>query len=71
MTQHYNTNRNTRFLERRILMTAQEKLIQFIHNLTDEEADIIVSFLKESASSEEASPHLPLYTVPQEQEVAV
>ena len=51
-------------------MTAQEKLIQFIHNLTDEEADIIVSFLKESASSEEVSLHLPQNTVPQEQVTA-
>ena len=51
-------------------MTAQEKLIDFIHNLTNEEADIIVSFLKESASFEEVSPHLPLNTVQQEQEVA-
>ena len=51
-------------------MTAQEKLIQYIHNLTNEEADIIASFLKEFASSEEASPHLPLNTVQQEQEVA-
>lgn len=58
-------------LERRILMTAQEKLIQFIHNLSNEEADTIIAFLKESASSEEVSPHLPLYTAPQEQEVAV
>lgn len=51
-------------------MTAQEKLIQFIHNLTNEEADFIITFLKGSASSEEVSPHLPLNTVPQEQGVA-
>lgn len=64
-------SRNTRsYIERRILMTAQEKLIQFIHNLTPEEADLIISFLKESASSEEVFPHLPPNTVPQDQAVA-
>lgn len=58
------------YIERRILMTAQEKLIQFIHSLTNEEADTIISFLKESASSEEVFLHRPPNTVPQEQVVA-
>ena len=52
-------------------MSNKEKLIQYIHNLTNEEADAIISFLKESASSGEVSPHLPQYNSPQEQEVAV
>ena len=54
-----------------ILMTNKEKLIDYIHNLTNEEADLIIAFLKESASSEEVSPHLPLYNSLQEQEVVV
>lgn len=54
-----------------ILMSNKDKLIQYINNLTNEEAEIIISFLKESASSEEVSPHLPLYIVPQEQATSV
>ena len=53
-----------------ILMTNKEKLIEYIHNLTNEEADYIISCLKESASFGEASPHLPLCNSPQEQAVA-
>ena len=54
-----------------ILMTNKEKLIQYIHNLTNEEADTIISFLKESASFGEASPHHLQYNSLQEQEVVV
>ena len=50
-------------------MTNKEKLAEYILNLTNEEADFIISFLKGSASSEEVSLHLPLCTAPQEQEV--
>ena len=57
--------------ERSNTMTNKQKLIEYIHNLTNEEADIVISFLKESASSEEVSQHLPLYIVEQGQEVAV
>ena len=35
-------------------MTAQEKLIQFIHGLTDEECERIVSFLTKENMKEEA-----------------
>jgi hypothetical protein len=34
-------------------LTAQEKLIQFIHNLTDEECKQIVSFLTRENTKEE------------------
>ena len=51
-----------------ILMTNKEKLIKYIHNLTNEEADLIISYLTKSASSEEVYLHLPLCNSPQEQE---
>ena len=52
-------------------MTNKEKLIQFLNNLTNEEADYIISYLTKSASFEEVSP-LPLQNnFQQEQEVAV
>ena len=53
-----------------ILMTNKEKLIKYIHNLTDEDADVIISYLTKSASFEEVSPHLLPCNSPQEQEVA-
>ena len=53
-----------------ILMSNKEKLIQYIHNLTNEEADTISFYLAKSASSEEVYPHLPQNIVPQEQVVA-
>lgn len=53
-----------------ILMTDKEKLIKYIHNLTNEEADIIISCLTKSASFEEAFQHLLQCNFPQEQEVA-
>ena len=52
-----------------ILMTNNEKLIKYIHNLTDDEADLILTCLTKSASFEEVSPHLLLNNSPQEQEV--
>lgn len=52
-----------------ILMTNKEKLIKYIHNLTNEEADLIISYLTKSASFEEVSPHLLQNIAPQEQEV--
>ena len=52
-------------------MSNKEKLIQYIHNLTNEEADYIISCLTKSASSEEVSLHLPQCNSPQEQAVAV
>ena len=52
-------------------MTNKDKLIEYIHNLTNEEADLIISFLKESASSEEVFPHPPQNNSLQVQEVAV
>lgn len=53
-----------------ILMTNKEKLIKYIHNLTNEEADVIISYLTKSASFEEVSPHLLQCNSPQEREVA-
>ena len=58
-------------LEGAILMTNKEKLIEFIHNLTAEEADRIISYLTKSSSSQEASPLLLQNNSLQEQEVAV
>ena len=57
------------FLKGVILMTNKEKLIQYIHNLSNEEADLIISCLTKSASFGEVSPHLLLNNSPQEQEV--
>jgi hypothetical protein len=34
-------------------LTTQEKLIQFIHSLTDEECERIVSFLTQESTEEE------------------
>ena len=52
-------------------MPSKEKLIQYIHNLTNEEAEKIISFLKTTPSSEEVSQRLPQSNFLQEQEVAV
>ena len=52
-------------------MTNKEKLTQYIHNLTNKEADLIISYLTKSASFEEVSPPLLLNNSPQEQEVVV
>lgn len=52
-----------------ILMTNKEKLIEYIHNLTNEDADYIISCLTKSASFGEVSPHLLQYNSLQEQEV--
>ena len=60
---------NVPILKGDILMTSQEKLIQFIHNLTNEEADLLIAYLKESASSEEVSLLHPQNTAVQEQKV--
>ena len=54
-----------------ILMTNKEKLIKYIHNLTNEDADYIISYLTKSASFEEVSPHPLPCSSPQEQEVVV
>ena len=51
-------------------MTNKEKLIKYIHNLTNEETDLIISYLKESASPSTDFQHLPQNNSPQEQEVA-
>ena len=53
----YNHDGTFVLCERRMPMTAQEKLIRYIHDLTDEEADIIISSVKESASLEEVFLH--------------
>ena len=61
---------NVPILKGVILMTNKEKLIKYIHNLPDEEANLIISYLTKSASFGEVSPHLLQNNSPQEQEVA-
>ena len=61
---------NVPILKGVISMTNKEKLIKYIHNLTAEEADIILSYLTKSASFGEVSPHLLQNNSLQEQEVA-
>jgi hypothetical protein len=62
---------NVPILKGVILMSNKEKLIEYINNLTNEEADAIISYLKQSQTVEEVSLHLPLCNSLQEQEVAV
>lgn len=57
--------------ERRNTMTNKAKLIDFIHNLTNEEAEYLIACLKTSSSFAEAILPVPPNTVQQEQEVAV
>ena len=52
-------------------MSNKEKLIQYIHNLTNEEAEKIISYLKSTQTLEEVSQLLPQSNSLQEQEVAV
>ena len=52
-------------------MSNKEKLIQYIHNLTNEEAEKIISFLKSTPSPEEVSLLLLQNNSLQEQEAAV
>ena len=52
-------------------MSDKEKLIRYIMNLTNEEAEAFISFLKTAPSSEEALMLLPPCSSLQEQEVAV
>lgn len=40
-------------------MSNKDELIQFIHNLTDEDAEKIISFLTSTPSSVEVAQHLP------------
>lgn len=51
-------------------MSNKEKLIQYIHNLTNEEAEMIISCLTSAASSEEVSQLLPQNNSLQEQVTA-
>ena len=48
-------------------MTNKAKLIDFIHNLTNEEAEYLIACLKTSSSFEEATLPVPPNTVRQEQ----
>lgn len=52
-------------------MSNKDKLIEYIHNLTNEEADYIISYLTKSASFEEVSPHLLPNNSLHKQEVVV
>ena len=51
-------------------MSNKEKLIQYIHNLTNEEAEKIISFLTSASSSVEVAQHLPQNNSLQEQVTA-
>ena len=51
-------------------MSNKEKLIQYIHNLTNEEAEIIISFLKSTSSPEGVALHRPQNSSLQEQVTA-
>lgn len=64
-----NVNEQTLVFERGNTMSDREKLIQYIMNLTNEEAEEFISFLKTIPSSEEVSLPLHLNNSPQEQEV--
>lgn len=48
-------------------MSNKEKLIQYIHNLTNEEAEKIISCLASTSTSEEISQLLPQNNSPQDQ----
>lgn len=52
--------------EGEIPMSNKEKLIHYIRNLTNEEADLIIYYLKESASFAKVSPHPLPNNSPQE-----
>lgn len=63
---------NTRsHIERGNTMSEKEKLIQYIINLTDEEAEEFISFLKTIPSSEEVSTLLLQNNCQQDQAVVV
>ena len=47
-------------------MSNKEKLIQYINDLTNDEAEKIISFLKSTPSPEEVSQLLPQNNSPQE-----
>lgn len=53
-----------------ILMTNKEKLIDYIHNLSNEDAEKIISYLTQVQTLEEVAPHLLPCNFPQEREVA-
>lgn len=59
------------YTERRNTMSDREKLLQYIANLTNEEAEAFIAFLKTVASSEEALMHLHQNNSQQEQKAAV
>lgn len=62
---------NVPILKGVIFMTNKEKLINYIHNLSNEDAEYLISYLKQSQTVEEVFPHLLPCNLPQEQEVAV
>ena len=67
----YNISEHMLYIERNLTMSDKEKLIQYIANLTNEEAEAFIAFLKTAPSSEEASMPLPPCNFPQEQTIAV
>lgn len=51
-------------------MSNKDELIQFIHNLTNEDAEKIITFLKSTSSLEEVFQLLPQNNFPQDQVAA-
>ena len=58
------------YFERGNTMSDREKLIQYITNLTDEEVEAFIEFLKTAPSSEEVSLLPPQNNSPQDQAVS-
>lgn len=54
-----------------ILMTNKEKLIEYIHNLSNEDAEKIISYLTQAQKPEEVAPPLLPCSFLREQEVVV
>lgn len=61
---------HTLYIERGNTMSDKEKLIHYIANLTDEEAEAFIDFLKKAPSFEEASKPLPQNNFQQAQTVS-
>lgn len=59
------------YIERGNTMSDREKLLQYIANLTNEEVEAFIEFLKTAPSSEEDEMLLHRNNFQQEQEVAV
>ena len=59
------------YIERRTTMSNKEKLIQYITNLTNEEAEAFIAFLETMSLTPTDVPHHLPNNPPQEQEAVV